>query len=225
MKKVLLVVGCVAALCGTAQASPINLLTNGSFEAPALGSTAYVYPGNPNPALSGGYSSTANNWTYGGSALVNTSVGANAWYGGAPPAGYDGSQFAALQGDSTISQIFNAPSAGLANISWLSAGRPNFGSIGGDQTYDVLLNGSLIGSFSTTDGQAFTSELKLATLVAGINTLTFEGTDLTKLATDQTAFIDNVSVTGVPEPLTLSVFGAGLVGAAALRRRRKKVDA
>lgn len=30
--------------------------------------------------------------------------------------------------------------------------------------------------------------------------------------------------TNVPEPITLSVFGAGLAGAAALRRRKKKVD-
>ena len=216
----------MSALCGAAQASPINLLTNGSFEAPALGTTPYVYPGNPNPSLSGGYSSTENNWTYGGSALVNTSVGFNAWYSpSSPPAGYDGSQFAALQGDSTLTQIFTAPSAGLADISWLSAGRPNFDLIGGDQTYNVLLNGNLIGSFTTTDDEAFTSELRSGTLVAGTNTLSFVGTDLTKLASDQTAFIDNVSVTAVPEPMTLSIFGAGLAGAAALRRRRKAAKA
>jgi hypothetical protein len=33
----------------------------------------------------------------------------------------------------------------------------------------------------------------------------------------------NVTGTEVPEPLTLSLFGAGLAGAAALRRRKKKV--
>jgi hypothetical protein len=30
-------------------------------------------------------------------------------------------------------------------------------------------------------------------------------------------------VQNVPEPITLSLFGAGLAGAAALRRRKKKV--
>ncbi|MGZ5940213.1 MAG: PEP-CTERM sorting domain-containing protein [Rhizomicrobium sp.] len=29
------------------------------------------------------------------------------------------------------------------------------------------------------------------------------------------------NIEGVPEPITLSLFGAGLVGAAALRRRKK----
>ena len=33
--------------------------------------------------------------------------------------------------------------------------------------------------------------------------------------------LDVSSTSSVPEPLTLSLFGAGLVGAAALRRRRK----
>jgi len=35
----------------------------------------------------------------------------------------------------------------------------------------------------------------------------------------------NVTTTGVPEPLTLSLFGAGLAGAAWVSRRRKKVQA
>lgn len=33
--------------------------------------------------------------------------------------------------------------------------------------------------------------------------------------------LDNVSVSAVPEPITLSLFGAGLAGAAAFRRRKK----
>lgn len=35
------------------------------------------------------------------------------------------------------------------------------------------------------------------------------------------AILDNVSVTAVPEPLTLSLFGAGFVGALAMRRRKR----
>jgi hypothetical protein len=33
--------------------------------------------------------------------------------------------------------------------------------------------------------------------------------------------LDNVSISAVPEPFTLSIFGAGLAGATALRRRKK----
>ena len=37
-----------------------------------------------------------------------------------------------------------------------------------------------------------------------------------------TLTVSDINGTPVPEPLTLSIFGAGLVGAAAMRRRRKK---
>ena len=197
-------------------ASADEMLTNGSFESPALGSTAYVYPGNANPALSGGYAATVDAWTYGGSALVNTSVGSNAWYGGTAPAGYDGLQFAALQATSSLSQTFDSPLASSAEITWLDAGRPDFGSVAGDQSYDVLLNGNVLGTFSTVSGQAFTLETTTADLLAGSNILSFVGLS----TADQTAFIDRASVNSVPEPLTLSLFGAGLAGIGVLRRRK-----
>jgi hypothetical protein len=37
--------------------------------------------------------------------------------------------------------------------------------------------------------------------------------------------LTNISVSAVPEPVTISLFGAGLVGAAAMRRRKKAVQA
>jgi hypothetical protein len=36
------------------------------------------------------------------------------------------------------------------------------------------------------------------------------------------AVVGGVSVASVPEPVTLSLFGAGLAGVAAMRRRRRK---
>jgi len=41
--------------------------------------------------------------------------------------------------------------------------------------------------------------------------------------TSDSAFTLNGTVGAVPEPITLSLFGAGLVGAAAVRRRKKTV--
>ena len=168
----------VLLLASASAASSAELLSNGSFELPALGGTAYDYPGNPDlvTANPNNYPATVNDWTYGGSAIVNTSVGANAWYGGAAPAGYDAIQFAALQAGSSLSQIFNSGAAGLGNLSWLSGGRPDLNSVGGNQSYNVFLNGNLLGTYFTTDGQAFTLEsFANASLLAGSNTLNFVG--------------------------------------------------
>ena len=215
----------VLLLASASAASSAELLSNGSFELPALGGTAYDYPGNPDlvTANPNNYPATVNDWTYGGSAIVNTSVGANAWYGGAAPAGYDAIQFAALQAGSSLSQIFNSGAAGLGNLSWLSGGRPDLNSVGGNQSYNVFLNGNLLGTYFTTDGQAFTLEsFANASLLAGSNTLNFVGLS----TADETAFIDKVSVDlktvriTVPEPMTLGLFAAGLAGIAARRRRK-----
>ena len=191
---------------GSAQAA--ELLTNGSFEAPAIGGGNYTYP-----------AGTLASWTYGGSALVGA-TGGNAWYGGAPPAGQDGDQFAALQGTSTLSQTFTMVGSTL-DLSWLDAGRPFFGCCNGDQTYKVTLNNAVLGTFSTTSGEAFASHslVEHGLTNGGSYTLAFKG----QVAADDTSFIDKVSATGaVPEPAAwaLMILGFGGVGAALRSKRR-----
>jgi hypothetical protein len=206
--------GLAATVCllSVSGASATNLLSNGSFEDPNIGVSNYTYP-------SGVYGG----WTYAGGALVNAQ-GYSAWYGGAAPAGQDGLQFSALQGTSTLSQSFVADNTNEF-ITWFDAGRPYFGSSNGDQSYNVLINGTVVDTESTLSGQAFTARGRFLPgfVIGNSYTLSFAG-----LAnTDETAFIDNVAVNAafelgpVPEPATwlLMVTGFGLAGVA-LRRNR-----
>jgi hypothetical protein len=59
--------------------------------------------------------------------------------------------------------------------------------------------------------------------INGLNTLEFVVTDTGPPSALLVAFTGSqASATAVPEPLTLSIFGVGVAGAAALRRRKKK---
>jgi hypothetical protein len=209
-----------AALAGSA-AHAAELLTNGSFETPGIGGGNYTYPGEPNGTIPE-IGATQDGWTFDGSAIVGA-TNSNAWYGGAPPAGQDGDQFAALQQLSTISQTFTMAGSTL-DLSWIAAGRPSFGCCNGDQSYDVTLNGDLLGSFSTFSGAAFTAQnLVVGGLTdGGSYTLTFQGT----VNADETAFIDNVSATGaVPEPAAWTLMILGFGGAGAMLRGRRRAFA
>jgi hypothetical protein len=178
----LVVVG--MALPGAAAAA--QLLSNNSFEAPNIGTGAYTYPGLPYGNVAP-IAANQGGWTFSGAALVNGS-GGNAWYSGAAPSGMDGVQFAALQNNSTLSQTFTA-NAGTLHLGWLDAGRGIGGM--GDQSYNVLLDGAIQGSFSTASNEGFGfNSLNLSGLTAGNQyNLSFQG--LTTVG-DQTAFIDNV---------------------------------
>jgi PEP-CTERM motif len=210
-----------AALVGSA-AHATELLSDGSFEAPAIGGGNYTYPGidiGTIPEIG----ATQGGWTFDGAAIVGA-TGASAWYGGSAPDGQDGDQFAALQGLSTISQTFTMVGSTL-DLSWLAAGRPNMGCCNGDQSYEVTLNGSLLASFSTFSGETFTAQgLTVGGLTSGQSyTLTFQGA----ANSDETAFIDQVSATGgVPEPAAWALMILGFGGAgAALRGRRRALAA
>ena len=206
LRTVLIVAGAVTLIgAGAGAAQAASVLVNGSFEAPNLGATNYEYPG-----------VLLDNWTYGGSALVNASAG-SAWYIGSAPAGQDGVQFAALQGGSSLSQIFTADNSSM-DLSWLNAGRSDFGAIAGNQTYEVQINGVTEGTYSTTSGAPFSLEnLDLTGLTSGTQyTLTFQGL----ATTDQTAFIDGVQLSAVPEPAAWAMMLAGFFGLGALLRGR-----
>jgi hypothetical protein len=221
-----------ASLAFLAAVSPasaaVNLITNGGFESPNLTTNPNFGPPAFNP-VPGSYvypEGTLDDWTYGGgTGLINTSVGSNPWYGSTSPSGYGGQQYAFVQGGSvsTLSQTFSSASAGLTTIEWLEGSRPNFGSYDGNQTYEVLLNNVVLGVYSTLSGQNFISESVKGTLVAGLNTLQFEGLTVEG---DHTVFVDNVAVSAVPE---LSTWGMMLLGFAGIGffayRRAKKSSA
>jgi len=210
----------LTAQCGISQAA----ILNGGFEAPLVSTFvpsdgvffvpphyAYVPDGGSSPV-------TANSWTYfAGAGLIN----------GHDPGGFQGEsgfagdQYAFIQGNgSYISQDFSA-TPGIGRIDWLQAGRPFNGCCNGDQVLNIILNGNLVGIIASISGQVFTSEFILGVALQSLNTLQFVGT----IPADETAFIDEVSVTTtsptpLPAALPLFISGAGLLGYA-LRRRRK----
>jgi hypothetical protein len=215
-----LVVVAIVGVAGPVSAG--NLILNGGFESPYLGFGKWTYPGNPGPPESSQnviyLDATLDHWTYDGSALVNGQTGTD-WSGPAPPSGVEGRQYVALQSSSTLSQDFFSP-GGDFTLSWLAGGRyaSSDGTLGGDQTYAIKLDGTTVGEFSTFSSEALTGQsLVLGGLSKGEHTLMFQG--LT--TTDQTAFLDQVSIPSVPEPgtWTVMVLGLGAIGAM-LRHRR-----
>ena len=185
-----------------------NLLTNASFEDQQYSTGFYSY--------ANGVEAPWTNSVGGG--VLNAS-GGSAWYFGSGPQGFDGDQYAFLQSYGTLSQTFTSGS-GLFDLSFLDAGRSGFGPYNGDQTFDVLIDNVVVGSFSTVSNSNFAMESILnIVLTSGVHTLEFLGTDLN--GGDETAFIDNVIRTQVPEPSTVALLGTFLLGAWGLFRLRK----
>ena|ERR1039458_8067722 len=161
-------------------------------------------------------------WTFTGSAGI-AADGSGFDLVGAP----DGDQAAFIQVTTGyISQTLTGLTVGdTYDVSFESATRPDLGLPplfwGGEEDFNVLWNGNVIGYFSPTStnfSEYYTNSF-LATSTTG--TLAFQGVD--SLGGDRSAFIDSVQVANdppVPEPSTgLTVLlGIGFFGFA-LRRR------
>lgn len=181
--------------CLHAPSANANLILNGSFEGPNIAPNTSSF-------------ATPDDWI-GGYNIFTAGVGG-------APAPQHGAQYENIGYGVylELSQTFNLVNAGSYLLTW-------YDSSGNDgNTYDVLINGVSFNSYTdplTTDVWNFRQEI--LSLAAGDNTLTFRGTSLFK-----DTYLDNVSLTVVPEPSTY-IAGALLLlpfGASLVRRLRHR---
>lgn len=162
-----------------------------------------------------------------------TSVGSWAWgYPNARP-GFDGATqglvVAGLQNTEYLQQTLHATQDGSYTLTWRDAGRPSSSFTYYDQTYNISIGNSVLGSYHTNQGQAWADHSLTFNMLAGDNLLTIYGMRSTG---DGTAFLDNLNlnvppaavppgtVSAVPEPGSMALFGLGLLGLVVSRRRR-----
>ena len=190
-------------LCAFSQTNA-QTVSNGSFETPVLPLNSFLY--DPSGAS---WNFTAN------SGIINAP--GSGFFGPAAP---DGAQYAFLQSATmpgAFSETINFSLSGTYLLSYLVAGRNNNGAgAGGNLSYQIRLDSTVIATDATTTAQPFTAEVFQFTATAGNHILTFEVSPGS--IGDNTAFFDRVSIQ-VPEPATILLLltFAPIVGA--IRRR------
>ncbi|GMU20483.1 MAG: hypothetical protein AMXMBFR13_05800 [Phycisphaerae bacterium] len=195
------VVGCIPlAICAPNLSATVVL--DGSFEAANVITGSYVYNPSDTP------------WTFlSYSGVLDGSGGA--W--GAPPP-VDGSQAAWLQyyhgNAGVIQQAVSFPTAGQYELRYWEAGRPSSGH-SGELTYEVRLDSVTIATSSTYSAQPYLLRTFTFSADAGPHVLSFAAAAHPN--TDDSAFLDDISITLVPEPASLLLLAAG--GLVILRRR------
>ena len=173
-----------------------NDLSNGGFESNNLGGNEYGY----------GYS--AADW----SAPLLITSGSGAW--GVPSATAGtfnlGNFVAGIQQNQVLTSDFAFVAGQSYTLTWDDAGRAGYAN----QTYTVSAGGTTFADFGTVSGQAWGEHTETFTATSN-GALSFAGHD----AVDGTTFIDNVSVSAVPEPTSLMLMALGTLGLLAWRRR------
>ena len=139
----------------------------------------------PGPEGNYTYNPGGGAWTYVGySGIIPQGNGA---WGGAV-SGY-GSQYGFVQQTGFCYETISNMLAGTYSLSFLSTSRPGYAA----QTFNVLIDGTIVGSFNPASSTTFTAETTgNFTVAAGNHVLEFQGTDVG--GGDRTAFIDNVII-------------------------------
>lgn len=155
--------------------SPATLPTvaNAGFEAPVI--STYQY----NP--------TGSSWTFGPG---YAGIARNGSAFGAPNAP-EGSQVAFVQRTGYVSQALNFPTGGTYQATFSAAKRA-----GNDQTLNVYVDSTLVGTYTPTNTSSFASfKTNTFTVAAGSHTIKFAG----QAADDNTDFVDQVAVVKLPD--------------------------
>ncbi|WP_435009937.1 hypothetical protein P12x_001155 [Tundrisphaera lichenicola] len=176
------------------------------FEAPAVGAGKVARPSGTAWAFSAGPSGSGSNACLSGNASPYTSGN---------PSAPEGVQVAVIQRNGSISQSVSGWSAGRCTISFLAAGRGNYG---GFNDIRVLVDGVSVGTILPTGKtyQRYTTGSFAVT--AGTHTITFQG--LNSKGGDNSTFLDAISIavaTSGPSP-SLAGFEAPAVGAGKVAR-------
>lgn len=159
------------------QIDPATAVKDSGFEAPSVGvgfHDAFRVQATGSP------------WTFGGSAGVTGN--ASGFTAGNPNAP-QGSQVAFLQGTGSMSQSITL-SAGTYQLEFLAAQRKN--TQHGGQTFRVLIDGSVIGTFTPGSTQYASYATGSFTVTEGTHSLAFQA--LNPRGGDNTVFIDVVQV-------------------------------
>lgn len=200
MKKWILSVAALTA-AGNAHAAT-NIVTNGGFEDPAIGSS-YVQYNAPSSSIAGW------NVSAGSVDLVR-----------APYTTYEGLQALDLAGDSlgTISQVLSTVAGQTYNLVFYFSNNNAAGA--GTYTGTVSIAG-LNSQFSHVDGTPWT-KFTGSFVGTGSDTLSFSANTI---QSNGGVFLDSISVSAAPEPATwlMMIAGFGLVGAS-LRRKRARLN-
>jgi len=162
---------------------PVSLtVPNAGFEAPVIGNGNFQY------GPSGG------SWTFAGGGGIS---GMNSPFTGVPSAAPEGVQVAFIQAGGTISQSISGFQAN-ANyvITFKAIQRTNCCNTTG-QDIDVYIDNTLVGTFHPSNSAYVEYSTPAFTTATGAHTVKFAGLNVNG---DQTAFLDNVRITGSPRP-------------------------
>jgi|GEM_PF-375863 len=161
---------------------PPTQLQDPGFETPSLGSGTSAYQ----------YDPTASPWTWVGQAGVS---GNGSGFTSGNPNAPQGSQVAFLERTGSFSQAVTL-TAGSYVITFSAAQRATYQS--SSQTFQVQLDGAVVGTFTPASTSYANFTTTVFTLSAGVHTVAFVG--LNPNGGDNTAFIDQVALTGPPPP-------------------------
>lgn len=201
MKKFLAAVLFLAA--GVANATPIELITNGSFEKNGVGAGSWTIKS----ALDG--------WSVGAKGVeVRNNVAGTA---------QDGNNFLELDStvNSWISQTIDTNAGGKYNLSFYYSPREN--TAAATNGIDVLWNGTLLKHVEQDNFTSKTNWFKIELSMFAVGSLSNLSFKASGISDSIGGSLDNVSLTSaVPEPATIAsmLLGLGMMGFT-LRRRKQ----
>ena len=197
MNRLLMMVVALGSLTGVANAA---LFQNGGFEDNNVTAGSYLYAGTV----------VANGWAF--AASTGVSENSSAWGSFVAP---EGTSYAFVQGGSAsvLSQTFDVSNGQTYRVSFMSRTRVWENSSG---MFDYGIGSTVYGT-TTVNTALWLSNSFDFTASGGSATLTFTGASP---GNDNSAFVDDVHLTPVPEPFTMGL-GIAAVGVA-IRRRLKK---